>query len=230
MSLFVNHITPIKLGDAVRIGILTWKEKQIEPGVSAHSVIVLRAMDMFFLMIFSFIGLTAFSRTFTVRYSLGLVIFFGIIGVIGVVLIKKYRPSFLKKHFHLLKEGLTHKNAFFIILFVAVSWVLEGVVVWGVTASLHNSLPFYKAIWVNSITVGGQIFQITPGGISTYESVMTAALTSFQYPIETGYLVALISHSYKFLFSYLVGLLIIIHSPIRKVKLLKEILLRGRQK
>ena len=226
LSLFVNHITPIKVGDAVRIGVLSWREKNISPEISAHSVIVLRAIDMFFLLMFSFIGLIAFSRPFVFHYSLGLLFILVIMILMGFFFVKKHRPRFVEKHIQIIKTSLAGKNFVFILLFIAFSWALEGAVVWSVTASIGNGLPLYKAIWVNSITVGGQIFQITPGGISTYESVMTAALASFHYPLKDGYMVALISHSYKFIFSYLVGCLLFIRSPVTKIRQIREILLR----
>jgi glycosyltransferase AglD len=227
LSLFVNHITPIKVGDIVRIGVLSWREKNIKPEISTHSVVVLRAMDMFFLLLFTFIGLVVFSKAFNFHLTLGLLFILILIGLIGIFLILKNCPPFVEKHILLLKTSLAGRRFVSIFTLIALSWTLEGAVVWGVTASIGNSLPIYKAIWVNSITVGGQVFQITPGGISTYESVMTAALTSFHYSVEDSYMVALVSHSYKFIFSYLVGFLLLIHSPITKIKKIREILLIG---
>ncbi|MEH7336511.1 lysylphosphatidylglycerol synthase transmembrane domain-containing protein [Neobacillus drentensis] len=229
LSLFVNHITPIKVGDAIRIGVLSWREKNIKPEISAHSVIVLRVLDMFFLLLFSFIGLIALSRSFTFRYSLPMALILLVFGLIGFLILSKFRPPFLEKHIQLIKTSIASRNFTWIIILVALSWILEGAVVWGVTSSLGNGLPIYKAIWVNSITVGGQVFQITPGGISTYEAVMTAALSSFHYPVKDGYMVALVSHSYKFIFSYFVGFLLLIHSPRTKINQIREILLMRRR-
>ncbi|MEH7306550.1 lysylphosphatidylglycerol synthase transmembrane domain-containing protein [Neobacillus drentensis] len=231
LSLFVNHITPIKVGDAVRIGVLSWKEKNIRPDISAHSVVVLRSLDMLILLIFSLIGLVAFSKAFILRLSLGVLIILVLSIFIGIFIVYRYCPLFVERHILLLRTSLKGWNGVYIFILILLSWSLEGAVLWGVTASLGNGLPIYKAIWVNSITVGGQVFQITPGGISTYESVMTAALTSFGYPAKDGYMVALISHSYKFIFSYFVGFLLLIYSPGINIKQLKAFLrMRGRQK
>ncbi|MEH7501780.1 lysylphosphatidylglycerol synthase transmembrane domain-containing protein [Neobacillus drentensis] len=231
LSLFVNHITPIKVGDAVRVGVLSWKEKNIKPDISAHSVVVLRSLDMLFLLLFSIIGLVAFSKEFIFHLSLGVLIILVLSILIGVFIVYKYCPLFVEKHILLLRTNFKGWNFIYIFFLIALSWSMEGAVLWGVTASLGDGLPIYKAIWVNSITVGGQVFQITPGGISTYESVMTAALTSFGYPAKDGYMVALISHSYKFIFSYFVGFLLLIYSPGINIKQLKAFLrMRGRQK
>lgn len=231
LSLFVNHITPIKVGDAVRVGVLSWKEKDITPDISAHSVVVLRSLDMLFLMLFSMIGLVAFSKVFIFHLSLAVVLILGLSSLIGGFIVFKYCPHFVEKHILILRTNFKGWNFVYIFFLIGLSWAMEGAVLWGVTASLGEGLSIYKAIWANSITVGGQVFQITPGGISTYESVMTAALTSFGFPIKDGYMVALISHSYKFIFSYFVGILLLILSPALNIRQIHLFLrMRGRQK
>ncbi|WML27928.1 lysylphosphatidylglycerol synthase transmembrane domain-containing protein [Neobacillus sp. OS1-33] len=231
LSLFVNHITPIKVGDAVRVGVLSWKEKDITPDISAHSVVVLRSLDMLFLMLFSMIGLVAFSKVFIFHLSLAVVLILGLSSLIGGFIFFKYCPHFVEKHILILRTNFKGWNFVYIFFLIGLSWAMEGAVLWGVTASLGDGLSIYKAIWANSITVGGQVFQITPGGISTYESVMTAALTSFGFPIKDGYMVALISHSYKFIFSYFVGILLLILSPALNIRQIHLFLrMRGRQK
>lgn len=231
LSLFINHLTPIKLGDVIRIGVMTWREKNISPEISTHSVAVLRVLDMGILLIFSFIGLLVFSEEFFMRYSISILLIIILIGSIGILFLYKFRRAFLLKHIALLKSAFSGKNFLLIFSLVSISWILEGMVVWGVSASAGLHLSFFKAVWVNSITVGGQIFQITPGGISTYETVMITALTSFQYSVKDGLMVALVSHSYKFIFSYLAGLFLLIHSPVEKINKLKTLLrLRGEQK
>jgi glycosyltransferase AglD len=231
LSLFVNHITPIKVGDAVRVGVLSWKEKDITPDISAHSVVVLRSLDMLFLMLFSMIGLVVFSKVFIFHLSLAVVLILGLSSLIGGFIVFKYCPHFVEKHILILRTNFKGWNFVYIFFLIGLSWAMEGAVLWGVTASLGDGLSIYKAIWANSITVGGQVFQITPGGISTYESVMTAALTSFGFPIKDGYMVALISHSYKFIFSYFVGILLLILSPALNIRQIHLFLrMRGRQK
>lgn len=225
LSLFVNHITPLKVGDAVRIGILVLKEKHIKPDISAHSVIVLRALDMSVLMLYSITGLIVFSKSFLFRNSFILLFIGLLIGTLGLVLFVKYCPKWIKKHITLLKNNLTGKNFIAIFTLTALSWVLEAAVVWGVALSIESRLTVFDAIWVNSITIGGQVFQITPGGLSTYESVMTAALTSIHYPAKDGYIVAILTHSFKFIFSYTIGLLLMIQNPISKYKQIKELAL-----
>ena len=55
-SLFVNHLLPIKAGDLVRMKIMSTRD-DISVDDAAHSVIILRLLDMIFLMGFTIIGL-----------------------------------------------------------------------------------------------------------------------------------------------------------------------------
>ncbi|SFB16879.1 hypothetical protein SAMN04488577_1558 [Bacillus sp. cl95] len=229
-SLTVNHIAPFKIGDIIRIGYLSRQEKHVTIDESAHSVVVLRALDMLVLLIFSFLGLIYFSKLTPIHISVWLLPVCGLL-LAFVFLLWKWKPDFLNKHWQLFHKALLSRNFVFIFLLVILSWCLEGAVIWGVTTSLKEPILLLQAIWVNSVTVGGQIFQVTPGGISTYESMMTFTLISIQYPNNVAYYVAIISHGYKFIFSYAVGILLVIKSPIYTIKQIKELLLvRGEMK
>ncbi|KHF29774.1 hypothetical protein LR68_01559 [Anoxybacillus sp. BCO1] len=64
-SLFINHIFPIKIGDAARIGICARRDR-ISFAIVAESVIVLRLLD---LLCFIFLLLFWCSRLYAHRYS-----------------------------------------------------------------------------------------------------------------------------------------------------------------
>jgi uncharacterized membrane protein YbhN (UPF0104 family) len=105
-----------------------------------------------------------------------------------------------------------------IILLTAGSWVLEAFVLFGIA----RTLPFMQAIWINSITIAGQVFQLTPGGIGTYETVMTFALTAIGVPTADAYEWALLSHGFKFLFSYGAGMIVLLVYPIQLASFLRQ--------
>jgi len=54
-SLFINHVLPVKAGDAVRIGLLA-KEKDVQWDESLHSVVVMRSLDLLVLAAYAGIG------------------------------------------------------------------------------------------------------------------------------------------------------------------------------
>lgn len=222
-SLTVNHIAPFKIGDFVRIGYLAKQETNVTLDESAHSVVVLRVLDMLILLVFSFIGLIAYSKITPIHISVWLLPLCGLLFVF-IFLVWKWKPAFFTKHWQLFQKAMLSRNFISIFLLIFFSWCLEGAVIWGVTTALSEPIRFLQAVWVNSVTVGGQIFQVTPGGISTYESVMTFTLISIQYPTNIAYYVAIISHGYKFIFSYAMGILLVIKSPIYTIKQIKELL------
>jgi uncharacterized membrane protein YbhN (UPF0104 family) len=223
LSLFINHITPIKAGDIVRAGLMAAKEKSLSLDESAHSVIVMRVLDVFTLVSITAMGLFMLGRNISFNVPEWIIAAALSLFIFAAVLLRKYMPLFFKKHFIMAKEAFTQKRSLFILPLVICSWILEGFVIWNVAESMGIQLTFLQSSWVNSLTVGGQVFQITPGGISTYESVMTAALTFIGIGVKEAYTASILSHGYKFVFSYITGLFLIFTSPVHIVRELGRI-------
>lgn len=101
-----------------------------------------------------------------------------------------------------------------ILIAVSTSWVLEAAVLYGTVTIYHRDLSVLEAVFANSVTVSGQIFQITPGGIANYESFLVFALRLFGITIQEGYTIAIVTHAVKFFFSYVAGIMAIIIYPI----------------
>ncbi|HYK73145.1 MAG TPA: lysylphosphatidylglycerol synthase transmembrane domain-containing protein [Pseudoneobacillus sp.] len=224
LSLFINHITPIKVGDLARIWVLTKNEDKMSWDEATHSVVMMRLLDMLTLILFSLVGLILFSKEIVIKLSFWMILLFILIVVLFLIVIQKFLPAFYEKHWFLLKKGLFSSNSLTILPLILLSWILEGIVIWGVLKSFNLAFPFWKSIWVNSITVGGQVFQITPGGITTYESIMSVTLGTLGVQMKDAYHAAFISHAYKFLFSYVIGLFTLLLMPKLKMKELKDIL------
>ncbi|MCF6095136.1 flippase-like domain-containing protein [Microaerobacter geothermalis] len=90
-------------------------------------------------------------------------------------------------------------------LYIFPSWVMEGVILWSV-AQILMPVSFPTAAMVNSITILGQTFSVTPGGLGTYEGIMSYFLFKQGIPLETGIQIAIFTHAFKFVYSYLFGL------------------------
>ena len=84
-----------------------------------------------------------------------------------------------------------------------------------------------EAVFANSVTVSGQIFQITPGGIGNYESFLVFALRLFGFPIQEGYTIAIVTHAVKFFFSYAAGAMAVFIYPIPFKTVIRWIKVRG---
>jgi glycosyltransferase AglD len=224
VSLFINHITPIKLGDIVRIGILTKKSNQVSLDEVTHSVVMMRLLDVLTLVLITLVGLGINGKEIIFRIPILFLIVTLMAGILTLGFICKWLPLLYEKHIMLLKSRVFSKNFLIIIPLVILSWIFEGSVIWGVMTSMDEKLSIVDAVWINSITVGGQVFQITPGGITTYESIMSIALGMIGVPMMQAYQIAFISHAYKFLFSYAMGFLLLLQAPIQKWKEMKELL------
>ncbi|GEN32662.1 lysylphosphatidylglycerol synthase transmembrane domain-containing protein [Aneurinibacillus danicus] len=212
-SLFLNHILPIKVGDAVRIGYIatrqaiTWDE-------AAHSVVVLRLLDMLVLGAIAATGMLALGLALSTAFFW----FFLAASVAGcgaVYMWLRTKPyAFWEKHLRLLQSGLAGSGGILVIGTTFVSWLLEAWVVVGVIRAINLELSFVQGVWANSMTIAGQVFHFTPGGVGTYESVMSFTLAALGIRFQDAYIVALLSHGFKFAFSYVVGAYVLLRVPI----------------
>ncbi len=216
-SLFINHISPLKIGDAIRIAVVT-KEKNISIGEATQSVVVMRLLDLLMLGLFAGSGLLLLFRN--LAFNIPLLVIGGVGALALFTLGKKLFPSFMQKQLNQLKHALRGKRGAAVFLLIAASWVMEAFVIYGVAYS--HSFSFLEAIWVNSVTIAGQLFQLTPGGIGTYETVMTFALQAVGLKLTDAYALAVVSHGFKFLFSYGAGVILLLLYPMKLTTFLKK--------
>ncbi|MFT9486843.1 MAG: YbhN family protein [Tepidibacillus sp.] len=219
-SLFINHLLPLKVGDAVRVGLLI-KEKKVQFDETLHSVVVMRLLDMLILGLIANVG--ALFIGFDLSIGLFLIVLTGL--SLGLLLFywlsKRMNSDILRKHWQMIQQAFSGTKGIYLILFITLSWLFETIVVFGVTMASGLSLSFLDAIWVNSLTISTQVFHFTPGGIGNYESMMSFALSRVGLSWEEAYSIALVSHGFKFFFSYLVGLYVLFKYPIRISELKK---------
>jgi glycosyltransferase AglD len=223
-SLFVNHLLPIKAGDLVRMKIMRNRDN-ISDEDAAHSVIILRMLDMLFLIGFTLIGLVVLGVDFQVPIQL--IIIGSIVLVLSMLVVVRFFPVFLKRQIELIKQGFRGRKGMVIFTAIAVSWILEAVVLYGTIIIYHENISIIEAIFANSVTVSGQIFQITPGGIANYESFLVFALRLFGFAIQEGYTIAIVTHAVKFMFSYAAGVMAVIIYPIPFKTVLRWSRVRG---
>jgi uncharacterized membrane protein YbhN (UPF0104 family) len=212
-SLLVNHLLPIKVGDLVRIGIATYKTN-LTIKKATESVFVMRILDLLFLGFFSGIGLIVYLGIIKITFLFLLLVLLAVV-ILSYVLISRFKNhSKLMNIYRSVIEGVSGIRGFVIISLIGFSWILEGIVVYKVGMLLYQPISFLQAVWVNSITVAGQIFQLTPGGLGTYEAVMSWSLISLDFDEKYAYSIAVVTHTTKFLYSYAFGFLLILIFPI----------------
>lgn len=200
-SLLLNHLLPVKAGDFARIGILKAREPEITSQEAINSVVILRLLDTGILFAMAIVGLVFLDLPVNMLFLLGLA---GAGLVITTALYLRFRPIF-NRHLAIMKLAFLGWQGLLIIVLTFASWILEAGVIYGVIINGGSDFSFVRAIWVNSITVAGQIFQITPGGIASYEAIMVFALGATGIPVDKGYSAAIITHGLKYIFTFIVG-------------------------
>jgi glycosyltransferase AglD len=212
MSLFINHLVPIKMGDVVRIGLLA-KQQNVTADEALHSVAVLRMLDMLVLLVFAGCGVYFYFGA--ISFHTNVMILLGLcgIGMVFFLLFWKRKPGFVTKHINMMRRALLGRNSLYINGAVILSWIFEAIVVYEMAKIVGFPLSLLQSIWVNSITVAGQVFQIAPGGLTTYEAVMAFSLTRIHPMWEEAYTIAVLTHSFKFIFSYLAGIFVLLTNP-----------------
>lgn len=200
-SLLLNHLLPVKAGDLARIGILKAREPKITSHEAFNSVLVLRVLDTAILFSMAIIGL-AFLELPINRL---LLMWIAAIAAIGFGFMYIRFRQLINKHLCLIKTAFLGWHGFLVAGLTFTSWILEAGVIYGVILSGGSHFSFVQAVWVNSITVAGQIFQITPGGIASYEAIMVFALGASGIAGEKAYTAAIITHGLKYIFTFIVG-------------------------
>ncbi|WP_079509972.1 lysylphosphatidylglycerol synthase transmembrane domain-containing protein [Mesobacillus jeotgali] len=200
-SMLLNHLLPVKAGDFARIGVMKTREPGITGQAAFYSVIVLRLMDTAILFTLALIGLAFLELPFP-----GIVLVWVAVpgAAVSIVVYYKFR-SFFDRQLSIMKDAFSGWRGIWVLGLTLASWMLEAAVIYGVILSGDSVISFVQAIWVNSITVAGQIFQITPGGIASYEAIMVFALGANGVAAADAYTAAIITHGLKYIFSFIVG-------------------------
>lgn len=210
-SLFFNHLLPFKAGDIIRTSYLA-QSKLVNWKKAVESVVVMRLLDLIILGSIAVIGVVYIGVSLSFVFLIALLL--GTASIIGVLLLKDTWRQILFYYIRNVFSVISSTNGLILFIIVFLSWCLEAVVVLAVSTQFELSITYLNALWVNSFTIAGQVFHFSPGGIGTYESFMSFALRAFQVPVKDAYTIAIITHGYKFIFSFIVGIYLIVNVPI----------------
>nr|WP_241494677.1 lysylphosphatidylglycerol synthase transmembrane domain-containing protein [Bacillus coahuilensis] len=206
-SLFFNHLLPMKGGEVVR-GYVAWQRDHLSFPLVISSVVVARLLDIISLGILLLLGI-GLHAIHIKKVGLGLRFYWQ-----SSCCIIKDGQIKIKSLFSDVIHMIWSRSMLGTFLLIFVSWVLEAFLLWSVLKSYPFEINFLETVWVNSITILGQVFQITPGGIATYETIMTYSLQMVGVHASDGFEISLITHGLKFIFSYAIGLVVWLRYPI----------------
>lgn len=211
-SLLVNHLLPIKAGDLVRTGILM-KKARMRWDNALHSVVMMRVADMLVLGTISALGMLWLGMTMS-----WLAVAAAAAAALVAAAVLRFTPmrrwTFAHRHIAQLKAVARSRQGLYILLLVAASWILEAAILFGIAHMGDIRLSAASSVWANSVTIGGQIFHVTPGGIGTYESTLSSSLAALGVGWEEAYATAVLAHAFKFAASFIVGAYSLIRMPI----------------
>lgn len=211
-SLLVNHLLPVKAGDIVRAGFLM-KTARKSWDDALHSVAVMRLLDVLVLGVISCMGVLWIGLSASWAWIILI-----ITGIMVSVVLLKLTPlrnmAFVQKHWAYFKSIMLSGKGVFVMVCVTVSWMLEAAVIYGVARIMVLNLGAASLVWANSVTIAGQVFHITPGGVGTYESTLSGSLVVLGIGWKEAYAAAVLSHTFKFTFSYVMGGYSLLRMPI----------------
>ncbi|MFD2614287.1 lysylphosphatidylglycerol synthase transmembrane domain-containing protein [Paenibacillus gansuensis] len=212
-SLLFNHLLPVKAGDGLRVFYIA--RNGVPWGEALRSTVVLRVLDLLVLGGMAAGGAVLYGFDLSYRFlgycAAGGIAFLSVL----LLLIRSGRVSFLSgEALWSMIRSFRGPRGIGLFLLTAASWVLEAGVLLGTVEITGLSLSALEAVWVNAVTIAGQSFQMTPGGLGTYEAVMSFALVQTGLEGKQAYAAALLSHGYKFAFSFAAGLAVWLVSPL----------------
>ncbi|WP_309119087.1 lysylphosphatidylglycerol synthase domain-containing protein [Paenibacillus sp.] len=218
-SLLLNHVLPVKAGDVARVGVL-WRRGGVPGALALQSVAAMRALDLAALALFAAAGapLLLGAGAATPAYvTAAAVLAVAAAGALALRRAHKLPWPAARRQAGYAREALRGSRGAAIAALVLASWALEAAVVWGVAsavAAVPGALAPFEALWANAFTIAGGPAYVGPGGIGGYESAMSYALSRAGLSASDAFAVALLSHGYKFAFSYAAGLLTMLLLPV----------------
>lgn len=201
ISQTVNVITPVRVGDFARAYL--FKTKDVPFTTSFSGLAVERVFDVLAIVIFSFYGIVAMSNTQYASFSFYALIL--IAGVIVVAAILSRMENILGKIMRDFKNLIKTKASITILVTSMLVWTSDILVTHFIMLSFGVSMLPLVVLAVSIANIS-KIIPLTPGGIGTYEVVMTGIL-SLGVDRDLALTTSLIDHALKNIITLLLGVI-----------------------
>jgi hypothetical protein len=200
ISQTMNVVTPVRVGDVARAYV--FKIRNVPFADSISGLAVERIFDLVAVIVLAFLAIIALSDIkfiLTPLYASAL-LFLLLVVVIAISKMENVVGKILRNAKDLMKT----KSSLAILISSAIIWTADIAVCHLILLSFEFNI-FPLVVLAVSIANISKVVPLTPGGIGTYEAVMTAILAS---SIEPGlaFTVALIDHALKNLMTLVLGL------------------------
>lgn len=212
IGLFLNHVLPVKGGELARAALLKTRHR-FEWSQALYAVGVNRLLDMSALFVIACATMFWAAPDLLARWVGAKTVwmqFIPPVALAGIYVVarvaKRYQDKLPPLIGRLLSQHASGRLWWLAFVFTVLGWMLEAAVIWSVVIGLGESLNAVRAMLVHVLTIMGQTLHVTPGGIGTYEAVMSALLVQVaEKPLSFALQAAILSHGFKFLYSFLTG-------------------------
>ncbi|SDC77104.1 MULTISPECIES: lysylphosphatidylglycerol synthase transmembrane domain-containing protein [unclassified Candidatus Frackibacter] len=228
VSLLFNHIFPAKMGEVAKIYLLHRRDYSVAKATS--TVVYSRVIDIISLiinvMIFSLLSISYISfdwKLLLLPLILITIILIGILIFSRWSLISKIQNKLFDYLLQLQQafKEISFKQLVKAVLITIPSWILEVSAIMVVVSALGLDLGLIPLVVVNSFTIMTQVFHITPGGVGTYEASMAFILGLYGVDLELALSIAVLTHSLKFIYSYLIGGIFTLRESVKLVDIVR---------
>lgn len=209
ISQIANLILPARAGDLVRAYILK-RKKGIAYTTGISSLVAERVFDIIAVLLLSLISFTYIVSLKVPNWvaTTMLIIGFLIVAFFAFLfLFKSKRFEWLNKIIEEIKMVSTSPALFIYLLVLSVAiWMIDVFTCYIVSISFGLKMPFLLIVFAVMVGNLTKILPITPGGIGTYEAVVTAILSIFITPVQ-AFSIALLDHLIKNIVTIIFGLI-----------------------
>ena len=208
ISQMVNVVTPARAGDLVRAYIFRMKNVPISNCISALAVE--RLFDLFAVITLSIIPIVFFG---SFRYIKEVTYAFLIcLAIIFIVLLLSRMENIIGRMSKDVKKAM-HRGFLALFGISITNWIMDVLTCYSIGLSFNAN--FFAVMLAVAIANIVKAIPITPGGIGTYEAVVTAILTAFGLDSSNAFTIALLDHTLKNLLTVILGYSSIVHLNVK---------------
>ncbi len=210
VSLFLNHLLPLKAGEVSRP--LLARLHGMPAAEAVSSTLVTRLLDFVCLALIAVVAVPAVREGGVIGGAVQLAILGIACAVVALVALRfgvpGWLPAIIRAPAVLVHDGMraiTGRSVMVAAPLALGSWLLEASVLLGTAHLFGAELSLQAAAGATAFTILFQVVHVTPGGIGVYEAAMTSVLVSHGLPAEQALSLAVMTHAMKFAYSFSVG-------------------------
>jgi hypothetical protein len=200
ISQTLNVITPVRIGDLGRAYV--FRKREVPYSISFSGLAVERIFDLISILILAFISILLISGTQFLRTPLYATVFLVII-IAGFIVLSRMQ-NMVGQIIRDANRVMKAKSSPVIFLSSVLLWLFDITVCYMILGSFGYSNLFLLSIIAVSVGNITKVLPVTPGGIGTYEAVLTGILSTTVEP-SIAFSVALLDHAIKNIITVFLG-------------------------